>query len=213
MGNTTLDQRMGPLLEALEETDKGVVRRAVEELVALAAEEPRGVGEALDRRLRTVPRWSVAYALGQVARPSALCLDVLAHGLGSRDQDLRWATQLLLTDLGKRYPEVEGCLEALLRDGSATQRRMSVYCLRDIHEGRDTGVPGIGRAPAFLAAMRDPEPLVRVAVVASLAKATEVSAEALDALTRAATDDGDARVRNAAAFAVKKLAGVRTTKS
>ena len=201
---------MGPLLEALEQTDKGVVRRAVEELVALAAEEPRGVGEALDRRLRTVPRWPVAYALGQITRPSALCLDVLAHGLGSRDQDLRWATQLLLTDLGKRYPEVEGCLEALLRDGSATQRRMSVYCLRDIHEGRDTGMPGIGRASAFLEAIHDPEPLVRVAVVASLAKATEVSAETLDALTRAATDDADARVRNAAAFAVKKLAGVRT---
>ena len=201
---------MGPLLEALEQTDKGVVRRAVEELVALAAEEPRGVAEALDRCLRAAPRWPVAYALGQITRPSALCLDVLAHGLGSRDQDLRWATQLLLTDLGKRYPEVEGCLEALLRDGSATQRRMSVYCLRDIHEGRDTGVPGIGRAPAFLEAMRDPEPLVRVAVVTSLAKATEVSAEALDALTRAATDDADARVRNAAAFAVKKLAGVRT---
>ena len=212
MEDTILDQRMGPLLEALEETDKGVVRRAVEELVALATEESR-VAEALDRCLRAAPRWPVAYALGQITRPSALCLDVLAHGLGSRDQDLRWATQLLLTDLGKRYPEVEGCLEALLRDGSATQRRMSVYCLRDIHEGRDTGVPGIGRAPAFLEAMRDPEPLVRVAVVTSLAKATEVSAEALDALTRAATDDTDARVRNAAAFAVKKLAGVRTTKS
>ena len=101
---------------------------------------------------------------------------------------------------------------------------MSVYCLRDIHEGRDihesrdihegpdTGVRGIGRAPAFLEAMGDAEPLVRVAVVTSLAKATEVSAEALDALTRAATDDADARVRNAAAFAVKKFASPPTTK-
>lgn len=209
MGDTTLDQRMGPLLEALEQTDKGVVRRAVEELVALAVAEPR-VADILDRRLRAAPRWPVAYALGQMVRPSTLCLDVLAHGLGSGDQDLRWATQLLLTDLGKRYPEVEGCLETLLRDGSATQRRMAVYCLRDIHEGQDAGHAGIGRAPVFLEAMRDPEPLVRVAVVTSLAKTTEVSAETLDALTRAATDDADARVRNAAAFAVKKLAGVRT---
>ncbi len=200
---------MAPLLAALEQTDKGVVRRAVEELVALAAEEP-GVAEALDRRLSAAPRWPVAYALGQVARPSTLCLDVLAHGLGSGDQDLRWATQLLLTDLGKRYPEVEARLQSLLRDGSPTQRRMTVYCLRDVHEGRDAGAADIGLASAFLEAMRDPEPLVRVAVVTSLAKATEVNAETLDALTRAAKDDPDARVRNAAAFAVKKLAGVRT---
>lgn len=200
---------MGPLLEALEQTDKGVVRRAVEELVALAVVEPR-VADVLDRRLRAAPRWPVAYALGQMTRPSALCLDVLAHGLGSGDQDLRWATQLLLTDLGKRHPEVEARLEALLGGGSPTQRRMAVYCLRDIHEGRDTGAAGIGRAPAFLEAMRDPEPLVRVAVVTSLVKATDVGAEALNALTRAATDDTDPRVRNAAAYAVKKLAGART---
>ena len=208
MGDTTLDQRMGPLLEALEQTDKGVVRRAVEELVALAVAEPR-VADILDRRLHATPRWTVAYALGQMVRPSTLCLDVLAHGLGSADQDLRWATQLLLTDLGKRYPEAEVRLQALLRDGSGTQRRMAVYCLRDIHEGQDAGAAGIGRAPAFLAAMRDPEPLVRVAVTTSLAKTAEVSAEALDALIRAATDDADARVRNAAAFAVKKLTAGR----
>ncbi len=188
---------MEPLLDALEEPDKGVVRRAVEGLVAIAAGEP-GVAEALDRRLRANPRWPVAYALGQITRPSAACLEVLVRGLGSGDQDVRWATQLLITDRGRRFPEVGSRLEALLGEGSATQRRMAVYCLRDI--GAAAGLPAV-----FLQALHDPEPLVRVAVITSLTKAPAAGARALDALRAAAADDPDTRVRNAAAFAVKRL--------
>ncbi len=195
---------MAPLLDALEETDKASIRRAVEGLVALAAEEP-GVAEVLAERLRTAPRWPVAYALGQITRPSAPCIEVLAWGLGSGDQDLRWATQLLLTDLGKRYPEVGARLEGLLSHGSATQRRMAVYCLRDIGEA------GAGLPDALLTAIQDPEPLVRVAVITTLAKAPKVGTEALDALRRAAADDGDVRVRNAAGFAVKRLSEGQTS--
>ena len=197
MQDRTPDPSVEPLLDALQQNDKAAVRGAVEGLVALAAEVP-SVAEALDRRLRARPRWSVAYALGRIARPSALCLEVLAGGLGSSDQDLRWATQLLLTDLGKRYPEVRERLQGLLRRGSATQRRMAVYCLRDM------GAAGTGLADALLGAVRDPEPLVRVAVVTSLAKAPEVGAAALDALRNAAASDPDARVRNAAAFALTR---------
>ena len=200
MTDTAPDPRMEPLLDALEETDKGVVRRAVEELVALAAAEP-GVAEALARRLQAAPRWPVAYALGQITRPSPACLEVLVRGLGSGDQDVRWATQLLVTDLGKRYAEVGSRLDALLGDGSATQRRMAVYCLRDI------GAAGAGFPAALLDALRDPEPLVRVAVATSLAKAPAAGADALAALRSAAAEDPDVRVRNAAAFAVKRLAG------
>ena len=200
MTDTAPDPRMEPLLDALEETDKGVVRGAVEELVALAAAEP-GVAEALARRLQAAPRWPVAYALGQITRPSPACLEVLVRGLGSGDQDVRWATQLLVTDLGKRYAEVGSRLEALLGDGSATQRRMAVYCLRDI------GAAGAGLPAALLEALHDPEPLVRVAVATSLAKAPAAGSDALDALRSAAAEDPDVRVRNAAAFAVKRLAG------
>lgn len=189
---------MEPLLEALQDTDKAVVRRAVEGLVALAADVPEVAG-VLDERLRTTPGWPVAYVLGQITRPSESCLEVLAWGLGSRDQDLRWATQLLLTDLGKRYPEVGARLKGLLSDGSATQRRMAVYCLRDI--AADASV----LPEALLGAVRDPEPLVRVAAVTSLAKVPGVEAEALETLKEVAADDVDARVRNAAAFVVRKL--------
>lgn len=197
MQDRTPDPSVEPLLDALQQNDKAAVRGAVEGLVALAAKAPE-VAEALDRRLRARPRWSVAYALGRIARPSALCLEVLAGGLGSGDQDLRWATQLLLTDLGKRYPEVGELLQALLRRGSATQRRMAVYCLRDI------GAAGTGLADTLLGAVRDPEPLVRVAVATSLAKAPEVGAAALEALRSAAASDPDPRVRNAAAFALTR---------
>ena len=197
MQDRTPDPSVEPLLDALQQNDKAAVRGAVEGLVALAAKAPE-VAEALDRRLRARPRWSVAYALGRIARPSALCLEVLAGGLGSGDQDLRWATQLLLTDLGKRYPEVGELLQALLRRGSATQRRMAVYCLRDI------GAAGTGLADTLLGTVRDPEPLVRVAVATSLAKAPEVGAAALEALRSAAASDPDPRVRNAAAFALTR---------
>ena len=53
--------------------------------------------------------------------------------------------------------------------------------------------------------MDDPEPLVRVAAVTSLAKAPAVGSEALAALGRAAAGDADVRVRNAASFAVKRF--------
>ncbi len=192
------NQRVAPLLDALAQTDKAVVRRAVEELVALAADEPE-VAEVLAQRLREAPRWPVAYALGQITRPSAPCLEMLAWGLGSGDQDLRWATQLLLTDLGKRYPEVGAHLEGLLSDGSATQRRMTVYCLRDI------AAAGAGLPAAVLRAITDPEPLVRVAVVTTLAKESGIGPEGLEALGKAAADDPDVRVRNAAAFALKRF--------
>ena len=190
------DQRMASLLDALEETDKASIRRAVEGLVAMAAREPR-VAEVLAERLRTAPRWPVAYALGQITRPSTPCLEMLVWGLGSGDQDLRWATQLLLTDLGKRYPEVGVRLEGLLSAGSATQRRMTVYCLRDI------GAEGL--EASLLKAIHDPEPLVRVAAVTTLAKAPGAGTEVLNALGSAAADDADVRVRNAASFAVKRL--------
>jgi len=198
------NQRVAELLDALDQTDKAVVRRAVEELVALAADEPE-VAEILAQRLREAPRWPVAYALGQITHPSALCLEVLEWGLGSGDQDLRWATQLLLTDLGKRYPEVEARLEDLLRQGTPTQRRMAVYCLRDV------GAAGAGLPAAVLQAIVDPEPLVRVAVVTTLAKESEVGPEVLEALGKAAVEDPDVRVQNAAAFAVKRFseAGAR----
>ena len=191
------------MLDALEDNDKGVVRRAVERLVALAAEEPE-VARALAERLRTAPRWPVAYTLGQIARPSGPCVEVLVGGLGSDDQDVRWATQLLLTDLGKRHADVASRLERLLHDGSATQRRMAVYCLRDIGMAGD-GTSAGGLPAALLGAMDDPEPLVRVAAVTSLAKAPAVGPEALDALRRAAAGDADVRVRNAASFAVKRF--------
>ena len=197
------NQRVAPLLDALDQTDKAVVRRAVEELVALAAEEPE-VAQVLAQRLREAPRWPVAYVLGQITRPSAACLEVLEWGLGSGDQDLRWATQLLLTDLGKRYSEVQARLEDLLRQGTPTQRRMAVYCLRDV------GAAGAGLPDAVLQAIADPEPLVRVAVITTLAKTSEPQRGALDSLRKAAADDPDARVRNAAAFAVKQLSGPRT---
>lgn len=197
------NQRMTALLDALDQSDKAVVRRAVEQLVALAADAPE-VAEVLAQRLRETPRWPVAYALGQIARPSAACLEVLEWGLGSGDQDLRWATQLLLTDLGKRYPEVEARLEDLLRQGTPTQRRMAVYCLRDV------GAAGAGLPGVVLQAIADPEPLVRVAVITTLAKESEVGPEGLKALGKAAADDPDVRVRNAAAFAVRQLSGPRT---
>lgn len=209
MQGETPGRGMRPLLDALEENDKGVVRRAVEGLVALAAEEPE-VARALAERLRTAPRWPVAYTLGQIARPSGPCVEVLVGGLGSDDQDVRWATQLLLTDLGKRHADVAARLERLLHDGSATQRRMAVYCLRDIGMAAGGTLAGggtsVGGLPAaLLQAMDDPEPLVRVAAVTSLAKAPAVGSEALAALGRAAAGDADVRVRNAASFAVKRF--------
>ncbi len=186
------------LIESLAHSDRAVVRTAIDSLVTAGHERPE-VRDALNRLLPQVPsekRWPVAYTLGQLSQPSSSCLDTLMEALGSEDPDIRWATLQLLIRLEKNDKRILPLISELLNSGSPTQRRMAVYCLRDLGlEDRSVQLQGLG----------DTDPLVRVAAVTALSKQSQLSEDVLSVLVRLNANDTDSRVRNAAAFALERL--------
>jgi len=186
------------LIESLAHSDRAVVRTAIDSLVTAGHERPE-VRESLNRLLQEVAsekRWPVAYTLGQLSQPSSSCLDTLMDALGSEDPDIRWATLQLLIRLGKNDKRILPLISELLNSGSPTQRRMAVYCLRDL---------GLEDRSVQLQCLGDTDPLVRVAAVTVLSKQSGLSEDVLSVLVRLNTNDTDSRVRNAAGFALERL--------
>ncbi len=186
------------LIESLAHSDRAVVRTAIDSLVTIGHGRPE-VRESLNRLLQEVSsakRWPVAYTLGQLSQPSSSCLDILIEALGSEDPDMRWATLQLLIRLGKNDKRILPLVSELLNSGSPTQRRMAVYCLRDLGpEDRSVQLQCLG----------DTDPLVRVAAVIALSKQSRLSEDVLSVLVRLNSNDTDSRVRNAAGFVLERL--------
>ncbi len=185
-------------MESLAHSDRAVVRRAVDSLVALGNERPE-IRESLSKLFQEVSskkRWPVAYTLGQLTQPSSSCLEVLTAALGSEDPDIRWATLQLLIRLGNNDPRIPTLVCNLLNSESPVQRRMAVYCLRDL---------GVGDPSLQLRCLGDTDPLVRVAAVTALSKHAQLSGDVLSVLMRTNSDDTDSRVRNAAGFVLERL--------
>ncbi|MFQ5916594.1 MAG: HEAT repeat domain-containing protein [Candidatus Binatia bacterium] len=189
------------LIGFLDHPDKAVVRPAVDSLITLGTRRPE-IKESLDRLLHDPRRkklWPIAYTLAQLSAPSSRCLDVLIEGLGSEDQDIRWATFLLLTRVGKKDKRIAPLLLDLLKTGTANQRRVAVYCLRDMGMGDETVLERV------IQTLRDPDPLVRVAAVTSLKIRAEVGKDGLDLLLHLFSEDPDSRVRCSAAITLAQL--------
>ncbi|HXG50859.1 MAG TPA: HEAT repeat domain-containing protein, partial [candidate division Zixibacteria bacterium] len=167
------DEAIAGHLAALECEDKMVIRRGVDGLIALAGRSPGLV--PLLRELLSDPRrkhrWALAYVLGHVAPPAPAAVEALLEALGHPEPDIRWAVALLLIRLGKSHPAIAANLVALSRDGTATQRRMAVYCIRDV------GVPGPPARAALVRALGDTDPLVRLAALAAFKNCTGPDAE------------------------------------
>ena len=186
------------LIESLAHSDRAVVRTAIDSLVTIGHERPE-VRESLNRLLQEVSsekRWPVAYTLGQLSQPSSSCLDTLMEALGSEDPDIRWATLQLLIRLGKNDKRILPLISELLNSGSPTQRRMAIYCLRDL---------GFEDRSVQLQCLGDTDPLVRVAAVIALSKQSRLSENVLSVLVRLNANDTDSRVRNVAGFALERL--------
>jgi len=192
------DGDIASLIESLAHSDRAVVRTAIDSLVTLGHERP-AVRESLNSLLQEVSpkkRWPVAYTLGQLSQPSSSCLDTLREALGSEDPDIRWATLQLLIRLGKNDKRIPPIVSDLLNSGSPTQRRMAVYCLRDL---------GIKESSLQLQCLGDTDPLVRVAAVTTLSKLSHLSEDVLSVLVRLNSNDTDSRVRSAAGFVLERL--------
>jgi len=186
------------LAECTAHEKKVVQRRAAEALAAVGAP-----ADALRARLAAPAfrtRWGAAYALSVGAAPPAEVLPILLEAFGEDDGDVRWAAATILVrlvDVGT----VVHALRALAATGNVAQRKMALYCLRDLRGGPDASP---GAVATVTGALADPAPPVRLAALASLPAVAVDRAAAARAALRL-LDDPDAGVRRAAAAALGKL--------
>ena len=192
-------EELAALADCLGAGRKAVERPAAEAFAALAA---RGapVDEVLLAALASpLPRrrWGAAFALSLAGDPPAATLPVLLETLGADDGDLRWAAAGIVVRLRDRAALV-GSLRALLASRNATQRKMALYCLRDL----ETRAPEVEQA--VLQALGDADRDVRLAAIATLARLALDRGGAAERLVHA-LETGDERVRRAAAAGLGAL--------
>lgn len=194
-------EKIASLIESLDHLDKAVVRSAVDSLIAIASCAP-GIQEILNQLLvdpSRKNRWPIAYVLAQLPNPSALCLKVLFDTLGTQDPDIRWAVVLLLVRLGKSDRGIVTRLLDLLKTGTPPQRRMALYCLRDMDLKDPDSCQGM------LGSLWDPDPLVRLAAVTGMKVRPDLGKDGLDSLLHLFLEDPDSGVRHTAAITLAHL--------
>jgi HEAT repeat protein len=192
---------VGTLIADLEHSEKRVIRAAVNALVSLAHDSPQ-LRDTLHRRMGEPSLknpWAIAYILAQLPRPSRDATGRLLEGLAHDDADIRWAIVLLLVRLANRDEEISRQLLQLCATGNALQRRMAIYCLRDLN------LQDAASTQVFFLALRDPDPLVRIAAAAGLKKKTHLDLREKDALLTVFLEDPDNRVRSVAAVTLAQM--------
>ena len=193
------DPLFGLALDALGHERKAVQRNAAQVLALWSRATPE-IAERLRALLRGGPlrhRFGAAFALAKIG-PDPATLPVLLETLGEADGDMRWAAAALVIDLARERADLRRAIAALAREGTAGQRKMAIYCLRDLGETSP-------ELEAILAASLDhADAGVRLAALAGLGRLFAGGEAALRAVLRVARDDPDPGVRRAA---VSQLGG------
>ena len=187
------------LARCLGHDRKLVQRRAAE---AFAALDRRGtpVRAVLAAALRSTAarqRWGAAYALSLLGAPPRETLPVLLEALGEDDGDMRWAAARIVVRM-RDEPGLVGMLVELAVRGRGSQRKMALYCIRDLE------VVSTDTERVAAAALGDPEVGVRLAALSTL---PAVAVNRVTAARRLLSllDDPDGGVRRAAAVALGEL--------
>ena len=194
--------QLAALIADLDHRDKPTIRAAVDQLIVAAA-EAEVVRQSLNRRLVEPDHknyWPVAYVLGHLPQPSGAALRTLLQTLDHREPDIRWAAALLLVQIAKRESAVFNLLIELCRNGTANQRRMAVYCLRDLDLNDGASLQ------AIIDLLSDADTTVRVAAITSLKNRREDEPRVRHALLESYLNDEEIRVRNAAAVTLASFA-------
>jgi HEAT repeat protein len=187
------------LVACLGDAAKAVQRPAAEACRALAA---RGVAveplllAALDAD-DTHLRFGAAYALGRLGVPPARTLPALLGALALGDGDIRWAAAETICRVEPRAATVAALLP-LVRTGNPPQRKMALYCLRDI------ATPDGALDAAIVAALGDPDLGVRLAAMTTGARLARDRTRVADGLLKAMAAP-DPREQRAAAAALGDL--------
>jgi HEAT repeats len=195
------EDKTAALIAGLSGSQKTSIRAAVDALI-ISAGQDSGVRRTLEQTLDNAQHrnpWAVAYVLGQLPQPSAATIRALLAALDHHEADIRWAVALLIVRLAKTENVIVDLLLELARRGSAKQKRMAVYCIRDLQLQDDASLE------ALLAASSDSEPAVRVAAVTSLKTRSNAGPKARKRLFDLFLTDMDVKVCNAAAITLAQL--------
>ena len=185
------DDKIAPLMADLEKSDKPTLRKAVDALIPIAADDPQ-IATTLSELLNDPGRknrWPIAYILASPS-PTQSSIQVLIETLDHRDPDIRWAVALILIRLAKTDRQVLKLLIELAAKGTANQRRMAIYSIRDV------GLTDEASVQMLMDALHDPDPTVRVAAVTSLKMQSGLSERGKSELLELFLRDLDPRVRN-----------------
>jgi len=185
------------LLDFLGDPDKPVQRRAAEELARLARLDAGMIARLTTALVDAQPalRWGAAYTLGLIGPPPLVALPTLREMLGHEDADLRWAAATLLQ---RTQGPIADELVKIATSGGPAQRKMALYCLRDLR------VDSPSAEQVMLAALADGEAGVRLAALSALSRAAVDRANAARRIG-ALVDDPDNGVRRAAVAALGGL--------
>jgi hypothetical protein len=193
--------RRGPLAEPLLDLaldmlghERKAVQRTAAEVLALWSRATPEIATRLRGLLGRGAlrhRFGAAFALAKLG-PDPAMLPVLLETLGEADGDMRWAAAALVVELARREPERRDALVELAAHGTPGQRKMAIYCLRDLR----------GESPDLEAVLSQnllhDDAGVRLAALACLSRLFAGEESALRAVLRAARDDRDLGVRRAA---------------
>ena len=193
------------LIRELGDAHKTVQRRAIDELVAIAAsgdsiviEKLRASIASTDRRVR----WAAAYALAQIgagafAMDSA---DALCEAMADDDGDIRWAATNLMVQLGREnLAEISARLLKLAADGDHNARKMALYCIRDLE------IAGPELLAVLESAVHDADVHVRLAALSVLSRIRDASGQSMRIILECMKSDPDPGVRRAAASALGNI--------
>jgi len=193
--------RLTALIADLDHPDKPTIRTAVDQLIGLARESTQARA-ALEQRLAELGHrnyWPVAYVLGHLPEPSGATIRNLLDTLDHREPDIRWAIVLLLVRIAKSESSIINLLIGLCESGTANQKRMAIYGLRDLV------LNDVASLHALLNSLSDSDPTVRVAAVTSLKTRTDGDERVRAALLQSYLLDADIKVRSAAAVTLANM--------
>lgn len=171
-------------------------RLAAEQLIALAAREPRVVAALRMALADAEPhrRWGAAFVLHRVGRRDEGVFGGALDALGADDGDVRWAAAQIVVSLAAANVDRRHRVREIAADPAAAGRKMALYCLRDLG-GNDEEV--------FVAGLTAVDSGVRLAAVACLGRVRTLSAREVGALLAAVENDTDAGLRRAATVALR----------
>lgn len=147
--------------------------------------------------------WSAAFILANVEGPRPALAAPLLRAFSLDDSDARWAAALHVTRLAGAHPRLVGKLRTLARRGSSMERRMALFCLRDLPITSEDALS------PFLRALGDPDALVRSAALSSLGHLGRKPRCVVDKLLRSLTQDDSILVRRMAAVTIGQIGASR----